>query len=519
MPPVSTGCRADSARMLAAAFHGRPIASLRIVTAAPASIPGALDGLDNLHVRTREPTIRRQLLFAAGDTIDTLRVAESLRRLRRLHYLTDVGIIATTCPGVVPVDLAVVTRDAWSTAPSVKVHGSSSAVVGLEERNVLGTGRAAKVYIRSDGSRLGFGMAYTDPWVAGTNVAASLSRNAYRDGDDWTGTVGLRERSVFDGWRGDVTIARSARESPAVSADTVRRESAELLVGRRVSHSRSNATSLLAGAEYGEARVVAGVGAAIVGPSTVRREFIGLDLGVARRGASYGTVDWYLPGGEPLDLPVALEGEAVIGAGRDVALTRRALHADAWLGRFWMPGGRLLLSADAWGSGYRLGRQWSGGSLRLALGADGPASRGRWSGRLAAEQLADPDPDVRALASVDPTVVALPERARLAETALATSVERDLHVHRVTRGYMFDLAGFGAASMRWDPAAGGERPALAALGVGLRLSPTRAGMARINLDFGFPVLHSPGVPNRPFIAFSVSPWLEASRMRDGRRAR
>jgi len=27
------------------------------------------------------------------------------------------------------------------------------------------------------------------------------------------------------------------------------------------------------------------------------------------------------------------------------------------------------------------------------------------------------------------------------------------------------------------------------------------------------------VPNRPFIAFSVSPWLEASRMRDGRRAR
>jgi hypothetical protein len=516
---AQAGCRADSGRTLDAALQGRPIATVNVATAPPGALPGAPAGFDNLHVRTREQTIRRQLQFAEGDAIDTLRVAESLRRLRRLRYLTAVRIVATTCPGRDAVDLTVLTRDSWSTEPSVKVRGSGSAVVGVEERNVLGTGRDARVYLRSDGAQLGFGMAYTDPWVAGTNVAASIARNAYRDGGDWSGSVGLRENSVFDRWRADVTASRSARESPAITGDTVRRESAVVLVGRRVSRARSSATSILGGVEYGEARIVAGRGASIVGPSAVRREFVGVDVGVARRSASYATASWYLPGGEPTELPAKLEGEAVLGAGRDLAFGRPALHADAWVGRFWMPGDRALLSADAWASGYRLGSQWSAGSVRLALGADAPAARGRWTARLAAEKLSDPDPDIRALASADPTVSALPRRARLAESAVAGSIERGLDVRLLTRGYMFGIGGFGAASMRWDPAAGGEQAALFALGGGIRLTPTRPGLARIGLDIGFPVLRSAGIPNRPFIALTVTPWLESSRMRDGRRQR
>ena len=518
-PAPAQRCSVDSGWTLGSRYQGRQIGSVRVVTAAPAPLPAAPDAIENLHVRTRQATIRRHLLFADGEVVDTIRVAESLRRLRRLRYLSDVAIVATSCATDTPVDLAVVTRDAWSTEPSVKVRGSGSAVVGLEERNVLGTGRDARVYVRSDGAQLGFGAAYTDPWVAGTNVAASVARNVYRDGGDWTAGVGLRERSVFDRWRANIDVARSAREAPATVGDTVRREMASLLVGRRIAQSPSGATSFLAGAEYAEARVAAGAGAVIVGPSAVRREFLGADVGLARRAASYGVATWYLPGGQPLELPVALEGEALIGVGRDIAFGLPAQHADAWLGRFWMPRNRFVLSADAWGSGYRIGQQWSAGSLRLALGADAAAWRGRWTARAAAEQLSDPDPDVRALASADPTVAALPSRARLAETALAISIERDFDVHRVARSYMLDIAAVGAGSMRWDPAAGGERPTVGAVGVGLRLLPARAGLARMGLDVGFPVLRSAGVPPRPFFAITISPWLEASRMRDGRRAR
>lgn len=503
--------------MLADSLEGWPIATVRVVTAGPVPIPGAPEGIDNLHVRTRDQTVRRQLLFAPGESVDTLRVAESLRRLRRLPYLASVGIVATTCADRRAVDLTVVTRDLWSTQPSVKVRGGGSALVGVEERNFLGTGRDAKIYARSDAGQVGFGMAYSDPWVAGTGVAASIARDAYRNGSDWTGSAGLRERSVFDPWHADLTVTQSAHESPAVTADTVRRESAIALVGHRVSHARSSATTVLVGAEYDEARVVAGRGADIVGPPMMRREFLGLDAGITRRSASYATSSWYLAGGEPVDFPVALEGEAVVGVGRDLAFDRPAMHADAWIGRFWLPDDRVLFSADAWASGYRLAQQWSAGSLRLALGADAPAAGGRWGARVAAEQLYDPDPDVRALASADPTVAALPQRARLAETAVAMSAERDLTVRRVTHSYALELAGFGAASMRWDPAAGGERPSLGALGAGIRLTPTRAGMARIGLDVGFPVARSAGIPNRPFVAFTITPWLEASRMRDGRR--
>lgn len=512
-------CRSDTGLALAPGFQGRPIASVRIVTAPPASIPGAPDAIDNLHMQTRPGTVRRQLLFAAGGTIDTVAVAESLRRLRRLRYLSDVAIVATSCPGRAAIDLAVMTRDVWSTEPSVKVRGSGSAVVGIEERNVLGTGRDAKIYIRADGAQLGFGVGYKDPWIAGTNAEAAIARNVYRDGGDWTGSLGLRERSVFDRWRAHLSVARSARVAPVTVGDTVRRESGALLLGTRMSDSRTTATSLLFGAEYGEASVTAGASAAIVGPSAIRREFLGADIGVARRSAHYAIADWYFPNGRLLELPIALEGEAVLGVGRDLAFGRPALHADAWLGRFWMPGNRLLVSADAWGSGYRLGQQWTAGSLRLALGVDAPARNGRWSARLAAEQLSDPDPDVRALASADPTVAALPIRARLAETAFASSIERDIHLHRLTGSYGLDLAGFGAGSMRWDPAIGGERPAIGILGAGLRLTPSRPGLARIGIDVGVPLLRSRGIAGRPFIALTISPWLETNRVRDGQRAR
>ncbi len=40
-----------------------------------------------LHVTTRQGVIRRELLFAPGDTVDTLQIAESLRRLRALPFL------------------------------------------------------------------------------------------------------------------------------------------------------------------------------------------------------------------------------------------------------------------------------------------------------------------------------------------------------------------------------------------------------------------------------------------------
>ena len=76
-------CDTVSSRTSLSAFSGARIASVRILTQPPPALPGIARALDNLHVRTRITTVRRQILFTAGDTLDTLAVGESIRRLRK----------------------------------------------------------------------------------------------------------------------------------------------------------------------------------------------------------------------------------------------------------------------------------------------------------------------------------------------------------------------------------------------------------------------------------------------------
>jgi hypothetical protein len=181
----------------------------------------------------------------------------------------------------------------------------------------------------------------------------------------------------------------------------------------------------------------------------------------------------------------------------------------------WMPAHDLLVTSDVWISGYARGGAWDAGSNRGALSLFKRAPRGMWTLRIAGEQLRHPDPDVRALATTDLTLRALPQTCRLAQSALAASFERSAHLFAATRGYVVDGALFGAVSYRWDPAAPGtDRISIAAPGVGLRLTPTRLGNASIRFDLGYPIAASGGVVRRrPFFGVTLSPWIEAGRSR------
>ncbi|MEO7216864.1 MAG: hypothetical protein ABI026_01600 [Gemmatimonadaceae bacterium] len=534
-------------------ISGRRIGWVSVVTLPPEPLPGAAVALDHLHVRTRSSTIRRELLFAAGDTVDSLSVSESLRRLRRLRYLADVQLAISqaetskqtagytsecsgratlarmvSSPGTVPpVGLTITTRDAWSARPNLRVgSGTVGSVVGFEELNVMGTGRAAKAYLRADNGSVGVGVAYVDPWLAGRDVIGRVSRDVFKDGGAWRMSVGTHQRSIFDPWVVELALSQSARSayagSHAATGDTVRRRSAIILFDRLLTVSPFGATRLLFGMEGEQTREVALPTAPVLGPLDVHRSFAGVDVGMARHTARYGSNDWLLPrsvGGvvRLVDVPQGTEGEAIVAVGRDFLTMRPAVHLDAWSGRIWSPGQHSLVTADVWASGFRTGPEWSAASVRGAIGAYRAATRGLWRARLAAEELTDPDPTVRALSTFDPTIPSLPPRSRLAEAALAGSLERTLHLRPITHSYMLDAAAFGAGSFRWDPAASvRDRFGVATVGVGLRLSPLRQGIATLRLDAGFPVTHTAGLPSRPFIAVSISPWLGAGRQRDGR---
>lgn len=69
--------------------------------------------LNLIHVRTREPVIRREVLLAPGDLWDTSRVMETERNLRRLFLLAVVKVVAVKGKNG-GVALLVVSKDRWS---------------------------------------------------------------------------------------------------------------------------------------------------------------------------------------------------------------------------------------------------------------------------------------------------------------------------------------------------------------------------------------------------------------------
>jgi hypothetical protein len=173
--------------------------------------------------------------------------------------------------------------------------------------------------------------------------------------------------------------------------------------------------------------------------------------------------------------------------------------------------------SDVWASGYSGVNDWHSASIRADVSAAHAASNGVWELTLAAEQLTDPDPDVRALTIFDRALAFVPPTVRLAESALTMSVDRTRHLRPVGSSLELDGSIFGAFSKRWDPAAstaGSEDVTVGVVGLGLGLSPRNAGRASIRLDYGVPVLAAPGVRRSPRFSLTLTPWLETGRHRD-----
>jgi len=100
-----------------------------------------------LHTTTRPWLVADELLFAVGDRLDTARLYETERNLRRTGLFSRVEMIVDT---VAPdtVEVTVLTQDFWSTAGAVLVGaggGVSSLGAKVEEFNLAGTGGRAGV--------------------------------------------------------------------------------------------------------------------------------------------------------------------------------------------------------------------------------------------------------------------------------------------------------------------------------------------------------------------------------------
>jgi len=528
-------CERVESRTGLGALSGERVRKVDVVTGAPAD-HGVAGMLARLHIKTRASAIQQRVLVRAGEPLDTMELAESLRRLRRLRFLDDVSAVAERCEGVDGIALTIATRDAWSTSPELRLApapppGADEArpagglrvpngLVGLEERNFLGLGREMRAGLETREGRLGGSVQLVDPFVLGLPVVGRMRLTRLPNEHAMGVTLRSDERDAARSWRGYLAATQASRWSLSANSGHFDRTILQALAGRRVTaEDAASATYVGGGVELAQARLTRFDGMRTPGPAEVARRFAGLDLSVDRTARRYAPNTWLLPREQVFDVPRGLEYSAVLGFGVDGVADRPATHFDGWVGRIWTPG-HAIVSSDLWSSGFLVGGRTSAGVVRSTSSFVRQAPHGVWSARLVAERLTRPDPDVRSFLGLDPTAPMLDQKTRLAGGSLAASIERAYRVELPVGRAAVDIAGFAAASLR--RATCGTTAAdvsASALGIGLRAAPSSASRSSLRLDLVVPTTHSAGLRGRPFATLTFAPGLTADRIRDALRPR
>jgi hypothetical protein len=143
--------------LVRARCEGRPIRRvdvrcLDIFDPLPVGRMSGLYGFANtLHVRTREGTVRAQLLLAPGQEWNAARVHEAERVLRELEFLVPDPVLSRLEGD--SVDVLVVTHDQWTTQPELNLErgaGQTYGSIGIQEENLLGLGIGLSFSFRED---------------------------------------------------------------------------------------------------------------------------------------------------------------------------------------------------------------------------------------------------------------------------------------------------------------------------------------------------------------------------------
>ena len=163
-------------------LEGLPIARIEIHARTifdplpPGRLSHLYEAANRLHIRTREKTIRDQLLMTPRQPWFVARGYESRRKLRSLDFL-EPSVIHATREG----DSAIVhveTHDGWSTSPEFNIEsadGKRYGSVGLTERNFLGLGKAYSITYKELATGRSRGITYSDPSLQGTRIQLRYS--------------------------------------------------------------------------------------------------------------------------------------------------------------------------------------------------------------------------------------------------------------------------------------------------------------------------------------------------------
>ena len=151
-------CSTGSAGRLKATDTVRlPCAALVLLLCAsaptePAEISPAIRSITiSGNTRTRTDVIRRELLFAEGESLDTALVAETVRNLRGLLFLGDIALDTSTSGS--DIDIVVRVRDLYARAVTPLLAGDreelSYGALAMDY-NFLGRGQIIQLTLEHD---------------------------------------------------------------------------------------------------------------------------------------------------------------------------------------------------------------------------------------------------------------------------------------------------------------------------------------------------------------------------------
>ena len=473
--------------------------------------------LRSMHWPTRLAIATNELSFAPGNLVDSLEVQESVRRLLRTRLFTEVVLTGQRCGDTT--DFTIWTRDAWSLRSSARVNRDDSRL-SLSEVNLFGTARTVTIQLSDINGRRSFDLGLADPYVFNTRVRAAALLRSYADGRSWSWDLRTREGSPRDEWRGAVYGQQARRLSDDSISNTridiIKRTEAATFAKLVYTEPRA-AWALVGGVEHERSDMTVVALTPMLGRPEVRRQFVAPLIGLARRPMEFGSIDWLVPGQPKAEVPLGVEGEAVVSYGVETVSRTDITHFDGWLGATAMLNSSIVLTGDLWASGYWNRDSVSNGNLRFAGAVYSRAWRGMWLLRGTYERLYNPDPDVFALTTVDPFLRTLAPNSRLAETASSVTLERSFTLYSTEGRWSLNGALFGTYVDRHRlinstaQTVTNLHPTI--LGFGLRRILYHPTQAPVRLDIARAIYHSTTIPDRWLFVLSSAPWINLDRGR------
>lgn len=462
---------------------------------------------NRLHIVTREPVLRQQLLFASGDPYVQRLVDETERVLRRNDYLYDARIRPVRYHDGV-VDLVVETRDLWTLMPGISVSrsgGENRARVSISEQNLLGGGAHVKMAYTDDVDRESTSFEYFDANLGDSWTTLRLRAEDNSDGAVHLAHLGQPFYALDTRWAGGVDFLRTDAETrfyelgEEVAEYRAERRIGNVFVGWSDGLQDGWVTRYTGGITVEESRFLPTVAQALPQLLPANRELFYPWVGVERIENRYETSsnrdqidrteDFFLGARVAARLGFASES---LGSDRDALLFR--VNASRGFGS--ISDEALLLST-------RLSGRAEQGSLVNALWhADS-----RYYKQLGEKQLffmtlsasVGHDLDLDNVLSLggDSGLRGYPLRYQVGEQRLLFTIEyryfTDWNPFRLVR---IGGAVFADAGRTWgdNPAGGPPLGWLRDVGVGLRLMPTRAsGREVVHLDLAFPLDGDPSI--------------------------